>query len=99
MGSNKISREPEREPSKDPSYLEEKKDDPTQYNLDEAGMEDDDGKINSIMQQSHIQRPNFKTKFEKDLQARQESMRAHGNTLVPLTVRRPNTTDPYELSY
>jgi len=26
-------------------------------------------------------------------------MRAHGNTLVPLTVRRPNTTDPYELSY
>jgi hypothetical protein len=33
------------------------------------------------------------------MQARQEILRARSNTLVPLTVRRPGTLDPYELSY
>ena len=70
---NKVGREPEREPSKEPGYLEEEKknaEDPFaghQYNLDESVMNDNDGQINQIMSQGHIQRPNFKTKFDKDL--------------------------------
>ena len=41
----------------------------------------------------------YKTKFQKDAQARYEIMMARSNTLVPLTMRRPDTLDPYELSY
>lgn len=51
------------------------------------------------MSQSNAQRGIYKTKNDKDMQARQELLRARSNTLVPLTVRRPGTLDPYELSY
>ena len=49
---NKIGREPEREPSKEPGFIEEEKkqgDDPfapNSYNLDESCMQDNDGQIN-----------------------------------------------------
>ena len=57
-----------------------------------------DGQINQVMAQGSV-RGVYKTKNQKDLQARSEILVARSNTLVPLTVRRPGTLDPYELSY
>ena len=51
------------------------------------------------MSQGSNQRSVYKTKSDRDLQARQEILRTRSNTLVPLTIRRPGTLDPYELSY
>ena len=110
---NKVAREPEREPSKDPNYLIDGKKhdngqinsgpagngDDNQFNIDETINDGNAGHINQIMMQGNAQRGMFQTKNQKDLQARQELMRSRSNTLVPLTMRRPGTLDPYELSY
>lgn len=48
-------------------------------------------------QSSH--RGAFQSKNQRELSQRHELLKQRSNTLVPLTVRRPGTLDPYELSY
>jgi hypothetical protein len=65
--ANKVSREPEKEP-----HLEEQKASASQFNVEDS-LDGQDGRINKVMSaQNNAQRgnPAYKTKNEKDFQAR-----------------------------
>jgi hypothetical protein len=102
----RVAGEPEQEPVKDPQMAgEESKRQDTdpfssnQYNLDDSVVNDNDGQINKIMTQNKIQHPKFKTKYEKDIQARNNQLHPRSPGLCSLMERRPGSQDPYELSY
>ena len=70
-----------------------------QYNVEDDIETPVDGHINQVMSQGII-KSIHQSKNQKDNSAKGEAGRGgRQNTLVPLTVRRPGTLDPYELSY
>ena len=79
------------EPALDEEDVKEERKAGEQYNLEE----DSDGEgVGKLVRGQLSNQGNFKTMNQKD-----SEIDIQKNILVPLTVRRAGTLDPYELSY